>query len=110
MKSILFTRLIQGMDEFDDALCENEEAQVRFIESFLISLNILKSHTHIMGNTMTLKQLHDYHTSEAKGRINFIGKSLSVLEGIPVSSLILDTYQIDKDDVTWAIETVWTKQ
>ena len=110
MKSTVFTRLIQGMDEFDNTLCNNEEAQVRFIETFLTSLYILKSHTHIVGNTMTLEQLYEYHSSEAKSRVAFIGKSLGVLEGLPLSSLILDTYQIDEEYVTWAIGTLRTKQ
>ena len=109
MKSTIFTRLIQGMDEFDNTLCNSEEAQIKFIESFLISLNILKSHTHILGNTMTLQQLYDYHSSEAKSRVAFIGKSLDILKNMPLSDLVLDTYQIDKENVTWAIGTLRTK-
>lgn len=110
MKSPIFTRLIQGMDQFDDELCKSEEAQLRFIEAYVTSLKILKSYAHTILKTMTLDELQNYHLTMAKRHVEYIGKSLAILDGVPIESLHLDTHKITKEDVTWAIATLRTKQ
>lgn len=95
MKSRLFTDLIQIMDRFDNQLCRSEDKQIQFIESFVLSSIILRSHQHMSHKGMSSVELENYHGMTMIKRLEFILNTLEALADIDTKNLEVTAQDVD---------------